>query len=113
MEQNHKQLHDVLKITPDQEIVWKKLTESEHSMTRVAHESAEDLAKLTTPERGEKRLEHMKAEQAQMAEHVAAIKAFYAALTPEQKTTFDDFHSAPRDAKRVKPELPAKASQKL
>jgi Spy/CpxP family protein refolding chaperone len=41
-------------------------------------------------------LEMMKERQVRMGEHVAALKEFYAVLTPEQKATFDKFHSGPR-----------------
>ena len=42
-----------------------------------------------------KALEHMRAMEAKMTEHLAALKEFYAVLTPEQQKIFDD-HSMPR-----------------
>ena len=39
----------------------------------------------------------MKEQQAQQSEPVAAIEEFYAALAPEQREVFDDFHSGPRN----------------
>jgi Spy/CpxP family protein refolding chaperone len=62
----------------------------------------EDWTKLKAPERAEKMLEMAKARQARMAEHVTALKALYAVLTPEQQKTFEDFHSAPRERMRGK-----------
>lgn len=93
MEQHHKKLHALLKLTPEQEGAWKKMVDSEQAMPRMAPGKPEDWAKLTTPERAEKMLDQMKERQAHMVEHVAALKEFYGALTPEQKKTFDDFHS--------------------
>jgi Spy/CpxP family protein refolding chaperone len=98
MEQHHKKLHAALKLTPDQDAAWTKMTGSEQPMAKEEPGKAEDWAKLTTPERADKMLERMKAHQAQQVEHVAALKEFYAVLTPEQKKVFDDFHSGPRDA---------------
>jgi protein CpxP len=63
----------------------------------------EDWAKLTTPERADKMMERMREHQSRMFEHLVALKDFYAVLTPEQKKTFDDFHSAPRPGMRAKP----------
>ncbi len=97
MEQHHKKLHAALKLTPDQEAAWTKLTGSEQPMAKGAPGMADDWAKLTTPERADKMLERMKAREAQQVEHVAALKEFYALLTPEQKKVFDDFHSATHD----------------
>jgi len=100
MEQHHQKLHAALKLTPDQEGAWKKLMDSERPGAKAEPGKSEDWAKLTTPERAERMLERMKLRQAHLAEHVAAIKDFYAVLTPEQKKTFDDFHAAPRRGMR-------------
>jgi Spy/CpxP family protein refolding chaperone len=94
MEQHHTQLHDALKLTALLEPAWKKLMDSEQPIPSAQGGKAEDWAKLTTPERAEKMLELSKVRQAQMTEHVAALKVFYGALTPEQQKTFDDFHSS-------------------
>lgn len=93
MAKHHQQLHAALKLTPEQEGAWKKLMDSETPMAKMAPGSPEEMAKLTTPERAEKMLAHMKEHQALQAAHVAAITEFYAVLTPEQKKTFDEFHS--------------------
>ena len=61
-----------------------------------------EWAKLTTPERADKMLERSKAHQAQQAEHVAALKEFYAVLTAEQKKVFDDFHANMQGGMRAK-----------
>lgn len=91
-EQHHARLHDALKLTAEQEPGWKKLLESEPPRAGQGRAEREDWSKLSTPERAEKRLELSKARQAQATEHLAALKAFYATLTPEQQTIFDGFH---------------------
>lgn len=93
MGQFHQKLHDDLKLNPDQELAWKKMVASERPMAWSKPANAEEWAKLTTPERGAKRLQHLKAEQGLMADHVAALNDFYAVLMPEQKAVFDEFHS--------------------
>ena len=103
MAQQHKKLRDALKLTPDQDSAWKKLMGSEHPMARAKSGKPDDWAKLTTPERADKMLERMNEHQPLMAEHVVALKDLYAVLTPEQKKTFDDFHSGPRRGMRAKP----------
>jgi periplasmic protein CpxP/Spy len=94
MEQHHAQLHDALKLTAEQEPAWKKLMDSEQPQPGLSGGQPEDWAKLNAPERAEKMLELSKARQVQMADHVAALKALYAVLTPEQQKTFEDFHGA-------------------
>lgn len=96
MKHNHQKLHDSLKLAPEQEGAWQKLMDTQGPMMKGEYEKAENQAKLTTPEREEQWLERMKAHQELLAKHVTALKDFYAVLTPEQKKTFDDFHTAPR-----------------
>ncbi len=97
MERHHKRLLEALKLSPEQEVSWKKFVASDGSMRmdRGAMKS-EEWVKLTSPERAEKMLERMKERQTRMGEHVVALKEFYAVLTPEQKSTFDKFHTGPR-----------------
>jgi Spy/CpxP family protein refolding chaperone len=94
MKQHHADLHDALKLSADQEPGWKKLMDSEQPGPAMSGGQSEDWAKLNAPERAEKMLELSKVRQARMAEHVAALKAFYASLTPAQQKTFEDFHAA-------------------
>ncbi|MFZ2266101.1 MAG: Spy/CpxP family protein refolding chaperone [Azonexus sp.] len=93
MEQHHTQLHDALKLSAEQEPGWTKLLASEQHGPAVAGAGQEDWSKLNAPERAEKMLELSKARQAGMAEHVAALKAFYGSLTPQQQKVFEEFHS--------------------
>ncbi len=97
MQKHQKQLHDALKLNPDQEAGWKKYTESmaPQSGPMMAGRS-EEMAKLSAPERADKMLEFAKSRQERMTEHVAALKTFYGTLSAEQKKAFDGFHSGPR-----------------
>lgn len=111
MEQHHKKLHSLLKLTPEQEVAWKKMVDIEKPMMAKADPmKSDDWAKLTTPERADRMVERMKAHHARQVEQVAAMKEFYAVLSPEQKKSFDDFHatgmrgkSGPRAKAPVKP----------
>lgn len=100
IQQHQKRLHDALKLTPEQEGAWKKFTESLQPARREARAAPEDWEKLTAPERAEKMLDLSKRHQENMVTHVAALKDFYAVLTPEQKKTFDDHHRAHRNDRR-------------
>jgi protein CpxP len=112
MEQHHKQLHDALKLTPEQEAGWTKLMESEQPRTALSGGKPDDWAKLNAPERAEKMLELSKARQVQMAEHVTALKAFYATLTPEQQKTFEAQHVESRQGMRGKMSPKAPVAEK-
>lgn len=118
LEQHHQQLHDALKLTPEQESGWKKLMDAEQARpaTSGAEMAKEDWSKLTTPERAEKMLALSKARQEHMSEYVAALKGFYATLTVEQKKTFEDMHAAQRNEMHGKPRprhaTPEKATPK-
>jgi Spy/CpxP family protein refolding chaperone len=85
------QLHDKLKITAAQESAWKTFIDktTPQRPDPAARPNKEDWAKLTTPERLDRRLDMMKKGQARAEQHIAATKEFYAALSPEQQKTFD------------------------
>jgi Spy/CpxP family protein refolding chaperone len=102
MDQHHKVLHQALKLTPKQEPGWQRLIDSELPKATANAVQSIDWEKLTAPERAEKMLELTKIRQDLMAEHVAALKAFYASLTPEQQKAFEDAHAAPRSALGMK-----------
>lgn len=95
MEQRQQKLHDALKLTADQEVAWKKFSESSPMAKREEMRPA-DWQGLTAPQRAEKMLEFSKQRQERMTAHVAALKTFYATLTPEQQKTYDGFHMGPR-----------------
>lgn len=90
IEAHHQKLHEALALTSEQEGGWKKLLESEQHGPTLAIQ--DDWSKLKAPERAEKMLELAKARQAAMVEHVAALKTFYASLTPQQQNIFEASH---------------------
>ncbi len=83
-------LHDKLKLTAKQETAWKKFAAIGPMMNKADRPDPAEMEKLNAPQRLEKGLEHMRAMEAKLAEHLAALKEFYAVLTPEQQKTFDD-----------------------
>jgi len=94
MEKYHEQhlakLHDKLKLTAQQEPAWKKFTANNPMADKAARPDPAEMQKLNAPQRLEKGLEHMKTMETRMTEHLAALKEFYATLTPEQQKTFDE-----------------------
>lgn len=88
-------LHDQLKLTPEQEPAWQafvKATPPHFPMPGMAA-GGEDLSKLSAPERADKMLARLKEHEAVMAQHIEALKTFYAQLNADQKKTFDTFHA--------------------
>lgn len=83
-------LHDELKLTAQQEAAWKKFTASQPKMDKSARPDPDEMDKLSAPQRMEKMLEHMRAMEKDMTTHLAALKEFYAVLSPEQQKAFDD-----------------------
>lgn len=81
-------LHDALKLTPAQEPAW---TAFVNATKPVAHAPVDrtGAASLSAPERMERMIAMHKERTARMEAHLAAVKTFYAQLTPEQKSTFD------------------------
>jgi len=90
MKQHQQRIHDALKLTPEQEKAWTKYQESHPFGQQGMRNQQADLAKLSAPERADKMLEMQRQHQDAMGKHVAAMKDFYAQLTPEQKKTFDE-----------------------
>lgn len=89
-------LHDKLKLTPEQETAWKSFHEKMKPTESRNRPDRSELASLHAPERREKMLSMMKEHENRMAERVAAVKEFYAVLTPEQQKLFDDQFSKHR-----------------
>jgi Spy/CpxP family protein refolding chaperone len=94
MEKYHEQhlakLHDKLKLTAQQETAWKKFAAQQPILDKVNRPDPAEREKLNAPQRLEKGLEHMKAMETKMSEHLAALKEFYAVLTPDQQKIFDE-----------------------
>ncbi|KAF1044810.1 MAG: hypothetical protein GAK35_01598 [Herbaspirillum frisingense] len=85
------ELHDKLKITASQEAAWKLFLDKTKPapFDPAARPSKEEFAKLTTPERLDKKLEFMRKREAFAEQRIGATKEFYATLSPEQQKTFD------------------------
>ncbi|WP_343586738.1 Spy/CpxP family protein refolding chaperone [Herbaspirillum sp.] len=85
------ELHDKLKITASQEAAWKLFLDKTKPapFDPAARPSKEEFARMTTPERLDKKLEFMRKREAFAEQRVAATKEFYAGLSPEQQKTFD------------------------
>lgn len=86
------QLHDKLKLSAAQEPAWKSFTDAIATGQTPARPERAAMEKLSAPERMEKMLEQSKERQTRMEGHLAALKTFYAVLTPEQKKIVDASH---------------------
>lgn len=93
-------LHDKLKLSAQQETAWKKYTAQQPVAGMMERPDPAEMAKLNAPQRLEKGLERMKALEAKLAEHLAALKEFYAVLTPEQQKIFDQQMQQPGERGR-------------
>lgn len=105
--QHQADLKAKLKITPAQEAAWSRYTAAMQPPARQPHMTPEQRAeidKLPTPERIDKmralRAQRMSEMNAAMDKRDEATKAFYAALSPEQKKTFDAEHPRHRSGSR-------------
>ncbi len=97
-----KAIHDILGIKPDQEAAFQAYVSALHpdhpgmgreGMGEPPRPDPAAMAAMTTPERLDLMAKMMDAHEAKMHEHfqrmATATKAFYAALTPEQKRIMD------------------------
>jgi periplasmic protein CpxP/Spy len=83
-------LHDKLKLTAQQETAWKKFAANKPVFDKANRPDPAEMQKLNAPQRMEKGMENMRAMEKTMTEHLAALKEFYAVLTPEQQKIFDE-----------------------
>ncbi len=95
LQKRQAQLHDQLKLNADQETAWKSFTDKV-TPTPGERPNPEEFAALKAPERMERMASMMKQREARMTERVAAVKEFYAVLTPAQQKVFDDNFMAHR-----------------
>ena len=98
MAKRAEQLKAKLKITASQEGAWTSFTTAMKPPARKNDRpDPAELAKLTTPERIDKmhalRVQHHTEMSAAMDQREAAVKTFYAVLTPEQQKVFDAEHA--------------------
>jgi protein CpxP len=84
------ELHDKLKLTAAQEPAWNAFVAQMKPGERPARPDRAEMAKLSAPERMERMLAMMKEGEKRMADRLAAVKEFYAVLTPEQQKTFNE-----------------------
>ena len=78
-----------LKITAEQEGAWQAFTQAMQPPQKAQRMQREEMRNLTTPERIDRMRSLRQERNAQMDQRADAIKAFYAALTPEQQKQFD------------------------
>jgi Spy/CpxP family protein refolding chaperone len=93
MKHHMQRLKTELKLTAEQEPAWAAMASAITPPTRPPRPDRAEMEKLSMPERLDKMKQmmsqHHEARVAEMDKHAAAVKAFYAVLTPEQKITFD------------------------
>lgn len=80
-------LHDKLKLSAAQEPAWQTFVAAVTPTLPTLHDRG--TAAATTPERLDQHLAMAKQHVTKLETRVAATKAFYAQLTPEQQQTFD------------------------
>lgn len=97
MAKHQKELHDKLKLTAAQEPAWKTFTDAIAPGDMPARPDRAAMEKLSAPERMEKMLTLSKERQGKMEGHLAALKTFYATLTPEQKKVLDTTYGRMQD----------------
>lgn len=83
-------LHDKLKLTGDQEAAWKTYISAATPPARPARPDRAQWEKMSAPERMERMMTMMKEREGRMATHLAAMKTFYATLSPLQQQIFND-----------------------
>ena len=78
-----------LKLTPEQEGTWTTYMAAMKPSANIKRPDHAEIEKLTTPERLDKMRELRKQRDTEMDRREAATRTFYAALSAEQKKTFD------------------------
>jgi periplasmic protein CpxP/Spy len=89
------ELKQKLQITPAQESAWTTYAAAMLPPANLQRPERGEFDKLTTPERIDRMRAMHAARAAEMDKRADATKAFYAALSPEQKKVFDS-ETAPR-----------------
>ena len=93
MAQHQAALHDKLKLTAAQEPAWKNYvaasTPTGGKDGKAGWGNRAEMDKLSAPERMEKQLAMSREHEARLSARLAALKPFYAVLTPEQKQIFN------------------------
>lgn len=89
MARRHAALKQKLQLTPAQESAWTAYTAVIKPPARMQRVDRAEIAKLSTPERIDRMRAMRTAHMAETDKRGDATKAFYAALTAEQKKVFD------------------------
>ena len=89
-EKRQAELHKKLNLSADQEAAWKTFSEKMQAALPQNRPDREEMRKLSAPERMDKMLAMMKEGEKHMEARAAALKEFYAVLTPEQRKLFDE-----------------------
>ncbi|MEO8408129.1 MAG: Spy/CpxP family protein refolding chaperone [Oxalobacteraceae bacterium] len=89
MAKRQAELHAKLKLNASQEAAWKTYTDSMTPPDRSQRPDRAALQNMPAPQRMQAMLDRMKQGQTRMESHLAALKTFYAVLTPEQQKIFD------------------------
>lgn len=82
-------LHDKLKLKPEQEAAWQSYVQKTKPQAPPERPDHGSMANMKAPERMEKMLQMMRQRQTHMEAHLAALKEFYAQLTPDQQAVLD------------------------
>ena len=83
-------LHDKLKLSASQEAAWKTYISAATPPAPPARPDRAQWEKMSAPERMEKMIGMMKEREGQMETLLAAMKTFYATLSPLQQQIFND-----------------------
>jgi hypothetical protein len=80
------ELHEKLALQPEQEAAWQAFIDKTPPPSPPPWE---DLQSLKAPQRLERMLDHLRQQQVHLEQHLAALKEFYAQLSPQQQEIFD------------------------
>ncbi|HUO02892.1 MAG TPA: Spy/CpxP family protein refolding chaperone [Rhizomicrobium sp.] len=86
------QLHDALHLRADQDAAWGdyvRSTSVDPQEMAQRRDAAQRMSGLSAPARVDLSVQMMKLDLASLQRRGAALKTFYAGLTPEQQATFD------------------------
>ena len=88
-EAHRAKLHADLKLSADQESAWTTFVEKTKPGAPHARPDWAEISKLSTPDRLDKELAFAREGLNRLSARAAAVKTFYAKLTPDQQKTFD------------------------
>ena len=83
------ELHDALKLKPDQEAAWSNFIANTTPKELPSRADWKAMAELPAPERMSKMLDKMKQHETELAARIPVVTEFYAKLSPEQQKIFN------------------------